>query len=284
MHTFILSCFKAAKSLWHFLKIVCVFCIMMLLLFWIQNLTKGNWAWMGFITPFLSNLLDVANGIYPVSFEFWGAVFEFKYVSAIVILVGLYYFMNLLTMLTALLEVGYSSTHYICKKTEEVMINQRLKEDIEKEESKIKKYTVTIHTVIKPKFSHKELKVDINEQNRMMLDFVEEKLGVRPLNFEGGFLYQFDDFNKIDNVLRVLFKVLNFKAPLDYAMCIQAGDNIKQLQKLIGLKHYGKITMAADTVYRYRFNAKHGFQTFQIGVFRSENSTMEVHEFKEFVV
>lgn len=284
MHNFVLKFFEGLKSFWHFLKIVCVFCIMMLLLFWIQNLTKGEWGWMAFITPFLNGLLDVANRIYSVSFEIWGAVFEFKYISAIIILIGLYYLMNLFIMLTALIEAGYKSTHFICKKTEEALLNKNLKEEVEKEELKIKNYSVTIHTTLKPQFSHPELKININEQNKLMTDFISEKLGKTPMNLDGGCLYMFDDFNKIDDILKVLFKVLNSKAPLDYAICIQAGDNNTQLQKLISLKHFGKIIMAADTAYRYKFNKKHGYQTSQIGLFQYENRTMEVHEFKEFVV
>ena len=86
MHDFVLKIFGALKSFWHFMKIVCVFCIIMLLLFWIQNLTHAHWEWLGFITPFLNWLLDVANNIYSISFNIWGAEFELKYLSAVIIL------------------------------------------------------------------------------------------------------------------------------------------------------------------------------------------------------
>ena len=284
MHNFVLKCFDAFKSFCHFLKIVCVFCIMMLLLFWIQNLVKGEWSWMGFIAPFLSWLLDVANNIYSISFELWGAVIELKYISAIVILVGFYFCINLLMMLTAVIEAGYRSTHFICKKTEEMLMNKSLKSDVAKEELKIKKYAVAIHTAIPKKYSHIELGVDINEQNKLLTDFIFEKLGITPIEFENVFLYQFDDFNKVDNVLQILFKVLHSKAPIDCAIGIQVGENIKQLQKLVNLKHYGKIVMASDTAYRYRFNTKHGFQISQIGLYQYDNRTIEVHEFTEFIV
>ena len=121
MHDFVLKIFGALKSFWHFMKIVCVFCIIMLLLFWIQNLTHAHWEWLGFITPFLNWLLDVANNIYSISFNIWGAVFELKYLSAVIILFALYLVMNLLIMLTCVLEGGYKSTHFICKKTEELV-------------------------------------------------------------------------------------------------------------------------------------------------------------------
>lgn len=116
MHKYILKFFNGLKSFWHFMKIVWVFCIIMLLLFWIQNLTHAEWSWMGFITPFLKSLLEIANNIYSISFNIWGAVFELKYISAIVILLVLYFCMNLLIIITCALEGLYKSTHYICKK------------------------------------------------------------------------------------------------------------------------------------------------------------------------
>ena len=99
MHKYILKFFNGLKSFWHFMKIVWVFCIIMLLLFWIQNLTHAEWSWMGFITPFLKSLLEIANNIYSISFNIWGAVFELKYISAIVILLVLYFCMNLLIII-----------------------------------------------------------------------------------------------------------------------------------------------------------------------------------------
>lgn len=286
MHKFILDCFSGIKSFLHFMKIVWVFCIIMLLLFWIQNLTHSSWSWMGFITPFLKSLLDVANNIYSISFNIWGAVFELKYLSAIIILIGLYFCMNLLMMITYILEEVYKSTHYICKRTEEALLNKTLKEQLEAEEKKISKYVVTIHTEIKSKFSHKEISVDLDAQNEYMNKFITEKLDIAPIPYEGGFMYSFTDFNKIDGVLAVLFKVLSSSTPINYAICIQAGEqtpnNMKQLSKLISLKHFGAITMAADTAYRYRYNETHGYQTSQIGVFQYEDKTLEVHEFKQF--
>ncbi len=288
MHKYILKFFNGLKSFWHFMKIVWVFCIIMLLLFWIQNLTHAEWSWMGFITPFLKSLLEIANNIYSISFNIWGAVFKLKYISAIVILLVLYFCMNLLIIITCALEGLYKSTHYICKKTEEAVLNKSLKEQIEAEEKKISKYVVTIHTEVKAKFSHKEINVDLKAQNEYMNKFIMEKLEIAPIPYEGGFMYSFTDFNKIDSVLKILFKVLHSTTPLDYSICIQAGEqtpeNIRQLNKLISLKHFGKITMAADTSYRYRYNETHRYQTSQIGVFQYGDKTLEVHEFKQFEI
>ena len=147
-----------------------------------------------------------------------------------------------------------------------------------KQEKSIKKYVVTIHTALKPKFSHAELKFDINEQNNLMKDFIYDKLRVDPVDYEGGFMYSFDNFDKVDNILDVLFKVMGSSAPIDYAICIQSGGDMKQLNKLISLKYFGKIIIAADTCYRYKFNTTHRYYTSQIGIFQYGQRTMEAHE------
>ena len=116
-----------------------------------------------------------------------------------------------------------------------------------------------------------------------MNEFISEKTAVIPMTMNGGFLYEFMDFDKIDTVLDVLFKVLHSNAPIDYAICIQSGDNMEQLTKLSTLNHFGMISMAADTAYRYRFNETHRYQTTQVGVFQNGDRTLEVHEFKEIL-
>ena len=283
MHNFVLNCFNFFKNLLQFLKIVCLFCILMLLCYWIQNLTNADWTWLGFIKPFLDGLLDIANSIYSVSFDFFGATFEFKYLSALIILVACIYLVNLLVILTNILEGTYKSAHFACKKAEEVIFNKQLKEKITHKEKQITKYSVGIQTKLKSKFSHRELNINIDEQNKLMNEFIMQKTGVKPALYNGCYLYNFTNFDKIDTVLDVLFKVIHSNAPLDYAICIQSGENLEQLEKLIGLKNFGKVTIAADTAYRYKFNAAHRYQTSQIGIFQNGDRTLEVHEFKEIL-
>ncbi len=283
MHEIIMSFFKFLKSFFQFMKIVFVFCIIMLLFYWVQNLTGGDWKWLSFITPFLNGLLVVANKIYSVSFNIFGAEFEFKYVSALIILTVCFYLMNLLIVITNLIEDAYNTSYLVCKKTEEAILNRTLKANVEREEKRINKYAVAINTKLKPKFSHRELNINIQEQNKLMNKFIIEKTGIQPAVFENGYLYKFNRFDEIDNVLEVLFKVLNSNAPLDYAICIQAGDDLEQLKKLISLQHYGMISMAADTAYRYKFNETHRYGTTQVGLFQYGDRTLEVHEFKEIL-
>ena len=136
---------------------------------------------------------------------------------------------------------------------------------------------------MKKKFSHRELNINVEEQNNLMNKFIMEKLSVIPQSYEGGFLYNFYDFDKIDTVLDVMFRVLKSSAPLDYSICVQVDNDILKLQKLMGLKYYGKVIMLAETSYRYRYNKTHRYKTSQVGLFQNGNNTIEVHEFKEIL-
>ena len=246
------------------MKIVFVFCILMLVCYWVQNLTNADWTWLGFIKPFLDGLLELANSIYSVSFDFFGATFEFKYFSAIIILVALIYLMNLCILLSNIVEGAYKSAHFVAKKTQEAIFNKGLQENITRQEKKITKYSVLINTKLKKKY-------------------ITEKTSVKPMILDGGFLYNFSDFDKIDTVLDVLFKVLHSNTPITYAICIQSGNDLEQLKKLATLNHFGTVSMAADTAYRYKYNETHRYQTSQIGLFQNGDRTLEVHEFKEIL-
>ncbi len=282
MHKIILKFFDVIRSLLHFLKMVCVFLIIILSFFWVQNILQAEWKWLAWFTPFLTNLVDFANDICSLSFNIWGAIIELKYISAILILLVFYLCLKLLNFFTGIVEAGYKSTHFIYKKTKEIALNKELKENITREEKSINKYVVVINTKIKPKYTHKDINIDLGEQNELMIDFIKQKLSLEPVVSEEGFMYTFKDYSRIDKVLEVLFKVLKSSAPIDYAICIQVGNNMQQLRKLISLEHYGKITMAADTSYRYRYNDFHRYQTSQIGIFQYGDKTIEVHEFREF--
>ncbi len=283
MHDLMVALFKFIKSFWQFMKIVIVFCILMLLFFWVENLTGANWDWLNFIRGFLEWLVKMGDSIYSSSIDLFGAVFEFKFFNALIILVIMFYLMNLFIIITEKIEDIYDDSWRAYKKAEEKILNKTLAEDVKREEKKINKYMVLIHTDLKKKFSHRELNINIDEQNQLMNKFISEKTGIKSMNYDGGFLYQFNSFNEIDSVLDTLFKVIHSNAPLDYSICIQAGEDLTQLKKLADLKHFGKITIAADTAYRYRFNTSHRYGASQIGIFQDGDKTLEVHEFKEIL-
>ncbi len=283
MHNFMLSLFKFVRSFWHFMKIVVMFCILMLLLYWIENLTNGNWDWLNFIKPFLGSLVKIGNTISSGSWNLLGAVFEFKYGIALIILITFYYLMNLFIIIINIIEDIYDFSWRSYKKAEEDILNKNLYAQVEREEKKISKYNILIHTSLKKQYSYKG-KVNIAEQNKLMNKYLIEKTGVQPAYYMEGYLYKFKNFNDIDTVLDILFNIINSNSPLDYAITIQTGDNLEKLTKLANLKIFNKIIIAADTAYRYEFNTYNRYKTAQIGIFQDkDNGTLEVHEFQEFL-
>ncbi len=283
MHNFILGIFDFLKNILQFFKIVCVFCIIMITLYWIQNLIGAQWAWLGFMKPFLDSILAYANSIYSLSFDFFGATFELKYLSSVIILVLLTLTMTVIIFGLNFLEGLYKSAHFVYKKTEETLMNKKFENDITREEKRIQKYTVVINTQLKKKFAHQELNVDIEKHNKIMNDMIMAKTSVKPANYQGGYMYAFTNFDKVDTILDIMFKLIHSESPLDFSVCIQVGEQIKQLNKLIKLQNYGKITIAADTAYRYKFNETHRYQISTVGIFQLDDSTFEVHEFKEIL-
>lgn len=284
MYNFVRGCFKTLKNLFHFVKILSILLVIIVLLYWIQNTVHAHWAWLAFLTPFLDNLTNFANDICPATFELFGTPIEVKYISAMTLLILIYFTMDLFVFLLSLLEGGYIGTHFLCKKTGEIISNKRLHADIAKVEKAIKNYVVTISTQIKPKYSLHGIEVNLDEQNKIMLDFIESKLGLKHTDFEGGYRYDFDNFDKIDDVLDIMFKLINSSAPIDYAICVQElcdDESIKKLKKMMRMKHFGKIVTASDTSYRYKYNDFHRYKTGQVGIFQYGEKMMEVHEFLE---
>lgn len=281
MHKLMLSFFNFIRSCLYFIRMVTVFFILMLTLYWIQDLLQADWGWIKIFAPFFDFLLAISYKISSYSFDVFGISFEMKYLIAVIILTAISYIFKHLDSLVDIIENFYKKTRNFLHKTEEFVINKQLQSDAKEEQSKLKKFNVHIQTELKTKYSNENLNINIDEQNKLMNDFLIKKTGIMPSKYKEGFVYQFYDFDKIDETLDILFKLINSEAPIKYAISIQVGNNIEQFDKIIDLKHFGKISMAADTNYRYKFNKIKKYKTAQIGLFQYKDDTLELHEFKE---
>lgn len=286
MHEFILGFFKFLRNVFYFLKIVAVFFIFIVLLYWVQNLTGGDWKWLDSMEPALKSFLKFANSIYAFSFDLFGVKFELKYINAVILLILTGILMEILTYGVNIIEDLYKGGRFIVKKAEEAAFNKNLQNDIKQKQKSLNKYLIVVNTYEKPKSKYSRIDVNLDEQNSVMNKFIIENTQVMPTPYGSGFLYCFDNFEKVDKVLNVLFRVINSKAPIDYAICVQVSTgshkkDMELLDRLIKLKYLGKIYMGSDTAYRYGYNELHTYDTNQIGLFQSgDGDTMEVHEFK----
>lgn len=286
MHKFILKIFGFLKSCIQFVKVATVFCILMLLLYWIENLAGYNWEWLGFISPLLDGFLAAGEMISKGSVNLFAAVFEFKYLAAVILFLLIYFIAHLVYQSLTGLEEVYADGRRLVKKIEEDCFNKKLEKQNISEQKRIKNYKIYIETRIKKKFCSERFNINLEEQNKIMNKFIIEKLGIAPVKFNNGFMYSFGNFEDIDSVLEVMFKILKAETPIDYMICIQiSGADIDkecdELNKLISLEFYNNITMVSDTAYRYGFNEHKKYGISQMGLFQKEGDTFEVHRFEE---
>lgn len=287
MHKFMLKLFGFLKSTAQFLKIVVLFCVLCLLLYWIQNLAGFNWSWLNFIKPLLESFLEAGKSISDDVVYLFDAVFEHKYGIALILFFVLYYITHLIQIGFQALENFYGDTRRFIKKCQEDAYNRALDNENTKEQEQIKNYQIYVAAYPKKKNSHLEANVNLEEEIKAMNKFLIKETGISPAKYGEGFLYVFNDFSHIDNVLPHFFRLINSQAPLDYIICVQIlPKNIKKeydnMKKLINLNLYNKITTLADTVWRYKFNQTQKFETNQLGLYQKDKDSFEAHEFTEF--
>ena len=286
MHKFMLKLFGFLKSSAQFLKIVVIFGLLCLILYWIEHLAHFHWSLLKFIKPLLEVFINAGNAISTGSVTLFDAIFEYKYGIALIFFLILYFVAHLIQMGFEWLEELYGEGRRIVKKIQENAYNKSLELKNSIEQEQIKKYQIYVAAYKKKKLTHLDVEVDLEEETKNMNKFLIQKLGISPIKYGEGFLYTFNDFSHIDAVLSNFFKLINSKAPLNYIICVQIlpkniKDEFENLRKLINLNLYNQITTLSDTVWRYKHNETHRYKTIQLGLYKKDNDTFEVHEFAE---
>lgn len=284
MQKFVLKLFGFFKSCTQFIKILIVFLVLMLILYWIQDLTGGNWAWMSFISPVLDFLLDVGKAVWPGHMMLFAAVFEFKYLVALIVLGGLYALAHFGYIGLTALEDWFNDSCRFVRKIQEDQFNKSMEKKCISEQKKLKRYQIYVEAQVKPKFAHREYNINMDEQNQIMLKYLIDKTNTCPDKFENGYLFTFNSFSDIDDVLDIFVKLFSSTAPLDYIVCVQIlSDNTindkKQMKSLIDLRTLNKITSLADTAFRYSFNDVCRYNVNIAGYFQHDKDTFELHEY-----
>lgn len=283
MHKLIIWFFNNLNNIGQTLSLICSFFVMTTVLYWLESIFKAQWNWLNFLKPAMDAVLNFADSIFPFTIPLGNTVLDGKFIIAVVLLLCLIVILRLILEGIGNLRNTYDDLHIAHKKAVEKEFNKNLKSKVIAQEKQISTYMVFIKTRLQKKFTNCKDKFNVLEQNNMMNDFIFKKTSVKYEIFENGFLYKFDDFNKIDNILDVMFKLQKSSSPLEFAICVQSGENFIQLNKLAELENFGKITICADTLLRYKINKSHRYGTQSVGVFQVNNSSIEVHEFQEIL-
>lgn len=281
MHKFIEWLFASFINIEKFLRIVCVFFIMLLSLYWIQNLIGASWWWLGFIAPLLDYILDSVNSIYSFSFDFWGKAIEIKYFNALLLMLIIIFGLKVINLGLEKLHEMYEDAHFLYKKNKEALFNKGLQSTIRNEEKQLNSYSLFIQTRVTKRYINKPNAVDIDAENEKICNILNEKLKTIPVKTWGGLAYSLKNFEDIDSVLEILFTMINSQIPVDFIFCIQIGNSTSNLKQLVDLQEWGKIIIAADTLCRYRYNNSKKYKTTNVGIFQRKEGILEVHEFVE---
>jgi len=283
VYKFVTKTFEGLKSFTQFLKIADIFLIMMLLLYWIQKLIGSSWEWTNFIKPLLDIFVEAGSIFSDKSVMLFSAVFEFKYFIALLLILFIYLLIHFCYMALCKLQELYEAGNDVVKRMQEKVLNTQLAKQQEFEQKGIQKYSVYVFAKVKKDAATKIASINLDEQKVIMNKFIFDKTGKSPVEFNEGYLYNFDNFDKIDEILEVLFKVIKSKAPLDYQICVTINENNQtdyvKLEKLISLGLFGKISVFSDTAYRYKFVKNAKYKTVQVGLFQKDKEACEIHEF-----
>ena len=197
---------------------------------------------------------------------------------------GVFVLAHITILVLELAENLYNEGRVLVKRNEEKLMNQTLKRAVEKKERKIRKFKVYVSLSVKDKFMHPKYNVNLEEQVNIMNKFIMEQTFVNPVEYQGGFVYNFTNFNRVDDVLKVFTKILKTDSPFDYRICVQAyGEDIlredDEFNLLISTKIPNKIILTASTAYRYQYNPVQKLKTCQLGIYQKNGATFEVHFF-----
>ena len=275
MHKFVLQIFKILKDIEHLVILICLFLMMMMCLYWIQNLIHVTWSWLGFITPVLDSVISFTS-------VFSGDNSFFEYFFPILFFSILIFLAKFLHRGVEIAEDLYDDAYRAYKKEHEKQFNKQLVNKVYKEEKELTKYMFYVQVRVKQRLlANKLLKtIDLEGQKNLVNKFITDSISVSSsANYLNGFLYYMNDFNRVDSVIDILYKLRNISDIFDYVCCVQIGNDLVQMNKLIELQSWGKITMCADTLLRYNYNDTHRYKTNSAGVFQNNTQTIEVHEF-----
>ena len=279
MHKFMEWIFASLINIEKFLRIVCVFFIMIMSLYWIMNLIGASWWWMGFLTPMMEYILDLVNNIYSFSFDFWGKTIELKYFNALLLMVVCIFGLKGINICIEKLHEIYEDAHLLYKKTHENIFNNKLQSIVKNQEKQINDYQLFFQTKIAKRYLNRVKNIDFSKEENKIKNILEKTTETTSIKKLNGFLYCLNDFENIDNILEILFNVIESYEYVDFIICIQIGNDFRKIKRLIDLQEWGKIIISADTLCRYEYNNVKKYKTTNVGIFQRKENTLEVHEF-----
>ncbi len=270
---------KCLENLFQFIAVVMLFYLLLYTLY--MMFTLGGSSAFNFFEPAAKIITSISSAIWgdnnTVLFQIW------EFITGILLITGLFLISQFLKQRFNVLSKNFADLRLDYLKNEERRINKELHRDIQNMNKKIS--ACVIYLELKAKDYIRE-KVDIDEQYKILNQFLYSKLGVIPEKNGYGYIYRFSSIEKIDNELQYFFKAIHSQAPVDYLVILQVIENtfeesLYEISKLRNSGVYNKILMTPTTNLRYEHNTVKSYTTGVVGnyVFQGENHS--IYEIKE---
>ncbi len=270
---------KWLENVFQFVAIVVLVYLLLYTLFMIFSL--GGSSGFNFFKP-------AAQVVMSISVIIWGGnttgIFQaWEFITGVFLITGLFLILQFLKQRFSVLSKFFADLKIQYLKDEERKINKELRRDIEKMNKNIS--ACFIYVELKEK-EHIHEKVDIEEQYKLLNQFLYSKTSAIPEKNGYGYIYKFSNIEKIDTHLQYFFKAIHSQAPINYMFILQVvetsfGDALLEVSKLRNSGVYNKILMTPTTHLRYENNLVKTYSTGVVGDYVFEGMAHSIYELRE---
>lgn len=270
---------KCLENIFQFIAVVMLFYLLLYTLY--MMFTLGNSSAFEFFAPFANIVISLAGAIWEpantIVSQIWG------FITGILLLTVLFLISQFLKQRFNILGKFFADMRLDYLKNEEHRINKELQRDIQKMNQKISACVIYIELKAKD-YIHE--KVDIDEQYKILNQFLYSRTGVIPKKNGYGYIFSFPNIEKIDNDLEYFFKAIHSQAPVDYLFILQVIENtfeeaLFEITKLRNSGVHNKILMTPTTNLRYEHNVVKNYGTGVVGNYVFDGEMHSIYELRE---
>ncbi len=270
---------KCIENLFQFFAVIALFYLLIFTLYTMCSL--ANSSAFDFFSSQAEIIMSVASFI-------WGGTksdlfFIKEFLTGILLLAAIFFICQFVKLKLVNLGNFLKESLVNCYKSEEKSVNAELHRNIVRMNKKIS--SAVIYVEIKKKESVFTA-VDLDEQYKLLNNFLYSKTNIIPEKQDGGFIYKFSNVEKIDMYLPFFFKAINSTAPIDYLFIFQIIENdfdsaMYEINKIKNSGIYNKILMTPATNLRYENIDNKSYSTGVVGNYVFAGESHSVYELKD---
>ncbi len=269
---------KWLENTFQFIAVIMLLYLLLFTLYMMFSVANSNA--LDFLSPLVNIVISISGLIWKDAsgiLSIWG------FITGLLLIIFLFLISQFLKQRFNILSKTFSDMKINYLKEEEKRINKELHKEIESMNKKIS--ACVIYLEIKAKDSVKN-KVNIEEQYKLLNQFLYSKTQIIPEKSGYGYVYKFSNIEKIDNYIEYFLKVINSSAPIDYLCILQViettySNAVYDIEKIRNAGIYNKILLNPTTNLRYEHNAVQQYSTGVVGDYVFAGETHSIYELKE---